>query len=92
MGQEVDMAFNPAKCEFLKVSNKSNNVLTRYYIQRKELKHTTSSKYLGVKIDEHLTWNDHVKNVISKANKVKLFLQHNIKASYNNSMIRPILK
>jgi len=39
----------------------------RYYIQGKEIKHTTSSKYLGVTIDEHLTWNDNVKTVISKA-------------------------
>jgi len=93
------MVFNPAKCEFLRVSNKSNNVLTRYYIQGKEVKHTTSSKYLGVTIDEHLTWNDHVKTVISKANKVKGFLQRNIKycprivkARCYNSMIRPILE
>ena len=71
----------------------------RYYIQGKEIKHTTSSKYLGVTIDEHLTWNDHVKTVISKANKVKGFLQRNIKycltiikARCYNCMIRPILE
>ena len=68
------IVFNPAKCEFLRVSNKSNNVLTCYCIQGKEVKHTTSSKYLGVTIDEYLTWN-----VINKANKLKGFLQRNIK-------------
>ena len=57
------------------------------------------SKYLGVTIDEHLTWNDLVKTVISKANKVKGFLQRNIKYCPSivkvrcfNSMIRPILE
>ena len=32
-------------------TNLANNVLTRYYIQRKEVKHATSSKYLGVTIE-----------------------------------------
>ena len=48
---------------------------------RKDVKHsyTTLSKYLSVIIDEHLTWNEHVKTITSKANKVKGFLQCNIK-------------
>ena len=70
-----------------------------YYIQGQEIKHSTSAQYLGITIDEHLTWNDHVKTVTSKANKVKGFLQRNlkhcptsIKARCYNSMIRPILE
>ena len=53
----------------------------------------------GITIDEHLTWNDHVKTVTSKANKVKGFLHRNIKhcptsikARCYSSMIRPILE
>ena len=53
----------------------------------------------GITIDEHLTWNDHVKTVTSKANKVKGFLHCNIKhcpasikARCYSSMIRPILE
>ena len=88
-----NIIFNPAKCEFLRVSNKSYNVLMHYCIQGKEVKHATSSKYLGVTIDDHLTWNDHV---ISKANKVKRFLQHNIKYCPSivmaRCLIRPILE
>jgi len=91
------MVFSPAKCGFLEY------LLTRNYIQGKEVKlisfHFISSKYLGVKIDEHLTWNDLVKTVISTANKVKRFLQRNIKycpsivkARCYNSMIRPSLE
>jgi len=71
----------------------------RYYIQGKEVKHATSSKYLDITIDEHLKWNDHVKSVVSKVNKIKGFLQRNIKycpsivkARCHNSMIRPTLE
>ena len=71
----------------------------QYYIQGQEIKHSTLAKYLGITIDEHLKWNDHVNTVTSKANKVKGFLQHNIKHCPTNvkvrcysSMIRPILE
>ena len=94
-----NMLFNPAKCEFLKVSNKCNPILMHYYIQGQEIKHSTSAQYLGIKIEEHLTWNDHVKTVTIKANKVKGFLQRklkhcptSIKARFYSSMIRPILE
>ena len=36
-----------------------------YHIQGHQIKQVTSSKYLGVTIDEFLTWNDHVKGVTS---------------------------
>ena len=39
-----------------------------YYIQGQE---STSAQYLGVTIDEYLTWNNHVNR---KANKVKSFM------------------
>jgi len=68
---------------------------------------TTSYVYLHTKHcatkdksdDEPLTWNDHVKTVISKANKVKEFLLHTIKhcpiaikARCYNCMIKPTLE
>jgi len=91
-----NMLFNPAKREFLRVSHKCNPILMHYYIQGQEIKRSTSAQYLGVTIDEHLTWNDHVHTVTSKANKVKDFLQRNcpssIKARCYSSMIRPILE
>ena len=93
------MLSNPAKCEFLRVSNKCNPILMHYYIEGQELKLSTSAQYLGITIDEHLTWNDHVKTVTSKANKVEGFLQRNIKhcptsikARRYSSIIRPILE
>ena len=56
------------------------------------------AKYLGVIIDEHLTFNEHIKMITSKANSVKSFLHRNIssctemvKVARYKSMIRPIL-
>ena len=59
------------------------------YIQGKE---ATSSKYLGVTIDEHLKWNDHVKTVISKAYSSSTVQALIVKARCYNSMITLILE
>ena len=66
---------------------------TKTYHQR-----STTCQVFGVIIDQHLTWNEHTSYVSSKANKVKCFLQHNVKPCPTtvktlcyNSLIRSIL-
>ena len=50
-------------------------------------------------IDKNLNWNEHTKQVVSKANRMRGFLQHNlkkcspdVKASCYLMLIRPILE
>ena len=74
-----NMVFNPTKCEFLRVSNKINPICTHYFIQGQEIQEVSSAKYMGITIDQHLNWNNHVKQISSKANKIKCFLQRNLK-------------
>ena len=56
------------------------------------------AKYLGVIIDKNLNWNEHTKQVVSKANRVRGFLQHNlkclpdVKASCYLMLVCPALK
>ena len=38
----------------------------------------SNAKYLGVILDEHLTFNGHSKKTVNKANQVKGFLQRSI--------------
>ena len=40
-----------------------------------QIHQVTSAKYLGVTIDQHLTWKDHINKVCHKANSVKGFLR-----------------
>ena len=37
------------------------------------------AKYLGVTIDKNLNWNEHTRQIVSKANKVRGFLLHSLK-------------
>ena len=73
-----------------------NSHILLFYIQA--IKEVLHAKYLGVIIDQHLTWNEHTNYVTSKVNKVKCFLQRNmkscpttVKTTCYNSLIRSIL-
>ena len=60
------------------------------------LKETTKAKYLGVTIDETLSWNSHLDMVTKRANQTISFLQKNLstcpkdikEASYK-TLVRP---
>ena len=63
------------------------------------IQEVTKVKYLGVVIDQRLTWNDHIKQIACKATKVNAFLNHNlyqcppiIKSNVYKAMVRPILE
>ena len=92
------MIFNPSKCEYLKITNKTHSIASHYHIQHHTIKEVSHAKYLGVIIDQQLTWNEHVNHITAKANKVKGFLQRNLKSCPTtvkticyNSLIRSIL-
>ena len=54
--QTCRMTFNTSKCEFLRIAKKLNLILMQYYIQN-DVKEVKYAKYLGVIIDNHLSWN-----------------------------------
>ena len=62
------MSFNPLKCEHVKFSRKrqrrSQNTYTLHNI---EMSRSTSVKYLGVKLENTLRWNENSSFITSKA-------------------------
>ena len=93
------MSFNPTKCEFLRITNKKTPLIHSYYIATSLIKEVTSIKYLGVWIDNKLTWNDHIQYITHKATQVNGLLYRNlrrcpphIKTVCYKSMVRPILE
>jgi len=70
------MKFNP---EHLRVTNKSLPFTTQYFINSVKILQVPHAKYLGVYIDDTLSWNYHVDYVCNKANVVRSFLQRNLK-------------
>ena len=43
-------------------------------LNRKRLYQTSSVKYLGVKVDQYLNWQDHINNIAIKLNKANAML------------------
>ena len=69
------MMFNPDKCEQIRITNKRKIVQTSYNIHGQTLKETTQAKYLGVTVDNKLSWNSHVDIVTKRANQTTAFLR-----------------
>ena len=70
-----------------------------YIIHNTVLQETNTIKYLGVHIDDKLTWKSHVDTIVTKANSVKGFLSRNfkrcppsVKSKYYLTLIRPVLE
>ena len=66
-----------------------------YYMSNTPIQQADHAKYLGVIIDKNLNWNEHTKQVVSKANRVRGFLQCNLKKclpSYYLMLVHPILE
>ncbi len=63
------LSLNVPKCEFMIVGTYQSLAKVpdiRIYINNEPLKQVTVSKYLGMKIDSNLKWNDHINAIIPK--------------------------
>ena len=92
------MEFHPDKCSLLKITNRLHPVNHVYNIHNTPLQSAKSAKYLGVTIDDSLSWDSHIKNTYQKANFTLSFLERNlnkcpshIKQQCYYSLVRPIL-
>ena len=73
------MTFNPGKSVYLRITNKLSPFIYNYYINIIPIQQADHAKYLGVLIDKSLNWNEQTRQVVNKANKVRGFLQRNLK-------------
>ena len=93
------MTFNAQKSVCLRITNKLSPHTYSYYMNGALIQQADHAKYLGVTIDKNLNWNEHTRQVVSKANNVRGFLQHNlkkcppdVKASCYLMLVHPILE
>ena len=93
------MSFNPGKCYTMEISYKKDPPTQAFTFCGQELQMVDSQPYLGVEIDNKMNWSVHIKNTISKANRVLGFIRRNfwycttdVKVCTYKMLVRPILE
>ena len=93
------MKFSIDKCYIMHVTHKRNPLLITYNMNGRPIEATASHTYLGIGINNKLSWAEHIGNTVSKANKVLGLLRRNLyscspfvnETSYM-SLVRPRLE
>ena len=75
------MAFNPDKCNVLRVTRRKRPVCYSYSLKGHQLEEVTTAKYLRVDMSNNLLWKDHIDRIVKKANCTLGFLRRNLRIS-----------
>lgn len=93
------MSFNAAECYIMKISNKQKPPDRQYTFCGKKLQVVDSHPYLGIEIDNKISWKPHRQNTVAKANHVLgclrrnlWFCSTNIKETAYKTLVHPILE
>ena len=73
------MSFHPDKCKTMRFSRATDKIELTYKLRGHPLEVVNSEKYLGVKLDDKLSWGPQVNTVTGKAKGKLGFLQRNLK-------------
>ena len=93
------MSFNPGKCYTMQIAYMKDPPTKTFTFCGHDLQMVDSQQYLGVEIDNKMTWSAHIRNTINKANRTLGFLRRNfwyciaeVKVTTYNMLVRPILE
>ena len=93
------MEFYPAKCEVITITRARSPIVYPYTLHGEPLKHVDTVKYLGVKINKDLKWDQHITMITKKATNSLNFLRRNIninnrevKSNAYKALVRPLLE
>ena len=76
------MAFNPEKCEVIKITKKKKKqyfltisfMVSHFNLQK-------NAKYLGIQISDDLAWSKHINQMTTKSNNTLKFIKRNIQTN-----------
>ena len=75
------MAFHPGKCKVMRMSRATSKIEQPYRLRGHELDCVHQEKYLGVVLDDRLSWGPQISSVTGNAKRKLGFLRRNLKVS-----------
>ena len=95
----TDMEFHPDKCQHILFSRKRNQIVNNYRLHDTIIPKTDKVKYLGVTLDDKLTFKEHVQKTANKANAALGFVRRTVTTSSSavkctayKQLVRPTLE
>ena len=79
------MSFHPDKCKTMRFSRATDKIELTYKLRGHPLEVVTSELYLGVKLDDKLSWGPLVNAVTGKVKGKFGFMQHDLKIKISPS-------
>lgn len=93
------MKFNYQKCFVMRITHKRSPKITTYTLDGVALSPVENHPYLGVTITNNLSWNRHIQETCSKANRSLGFIKRNLyscnqstKLTAYRSLVRPLVE
>jgi len=93
------MVFHPDNYNILRVTSKKSPQHFYYNMHGHILESVQSAKYLGVTLSADLNWNNHIQQMMSKANQSLSFIRRNLQINSKSvkdrayqSLVRPKLE
>lgn len=82
-----EIYFQPSKCHNLRISRKKVSRARLYTVNGTTVEMVAKEKDLGITITKDLTWNNHLKAIVSKANRKMGFIKRNCFALLNTKTL-----
>ena len=76
--KELDMEFNPSKCQVVHITRSKRSIETSYSMHGQAIDSVDSATYLGVEIASALDFTQHVNRITANASKSLGYLKRNI--------------
>ena len=97
--EKWSMEFHPQKCSTLRVSRKKDKTAPGYELHGQNIENVSTTKYMGVNIQDNMQWESHIDSITKKASKTLGFIRCNLKIDNKKTketaykaLVRPLLE
>ncbi len=92
------MTFHPQTCKVMHFTRSREPIKTKYTLRGNLLETLSQAAYLGVELDDKLTWTPHINQVTAKSTRTLNFVRRNVRVAPQSvketaykSLVRPAL-